>query len=230
MHRENDLAMRKMSEEQERLLREGDAFLSSQVSFDLDGPKKPVRRKSKKDADGKASKRRVEDDLVTECPGCGSDIPEGEFVEAILSFVTGSADYLAGDPVRVRSVQLLQQLISQGRLPDPHSEWNLEVVQRIEQHIELLADERARLIHRQEEGFLDGFPQAGVNIEEIREKLRAELEQEIVGEVAVAIRDQIRQQVVEEMAPVIRAEVEKELWAEFEEAMRNERAKNGSSE
>ena len=230
MHSENNLALNKMSEEQERLLREGDGFLASQVSFDLEGPKKPVRRKSKKDADGKTSKKRVEDDHVTECPGCGSDVPEGEFVEAILSFVTGSADYLAGDPVRVRSVQMLQQLVSQGRLPDPHSEWSLEIVQRIEQHIEHMADERARLIHRQEEGFLDGFPQAGVNIEEIRENLRAEIEQEIVGEVAVAIRDQIRQQVVEEMVPVIRAEVEKELWAEFEEAMRNERAKHEPSE
>ena len=53
-----------MSEEQERLLREGDGFLASQVSFDLEGPKKPVRRKSKKDADGKTSKKRVEDDHV----------------------------------------------------------------------------------------------------------------------------------------------------------------------
>ena len=218
-----------MSEEQDRLLREGDAFLSSQVSFDLDGPSKPVRRKAKNDATGKASKKRVEEGVVTECPGCAADIPEGEFVEAILSFVTGAADYLAGDPVRVRSVQLLQQMVSQGRLPDPHSEWSLEVVQRIERHIEHMADERARLIHRQEGGFLEGFPQQGINIEEIRENLRAEIEQEIVGQVAVAIRDQVRQQVVEEMAPVIRAEVEKELWAEFEEAMRNERAKNGNS-
>ena len=132
--------------------------------------------------------------------------------------------------MRVRSVQMLQQLVSQGRLPDPHSEWSLEIVQRIEQHIEHMADERARLIHRQEEGFLDGFPQQDVNIEEIRESLRAEIEQEIVGAVAVAIRALIRQQVVEEMVRVLRAEVEKELWAEFEEAMRNERAKHESSE
>ena len=218
-----------MSEEQERLLREGDAFLSSQVSFDLDEPRKPIRRKSKKDTTGTSSKKRI-DEQVTACPGCAADIPEGEFVEAILSFVTGAADYLAGDPVRVRSVQMLQQLVSQGRLPDPHSEWSMEVVQRLEQHIEHMADERARLIHRQEDGFLDGFPQQGVNIEEIRESLRAEIEEEIVGQVAVAIRDQVRQQVVEEMVPVIRAEVEKELWSEFEEAMRNERAKHDSSE
>ena len=219
-----------MSEEQERLLREGDAFLSSQVSFDLDEPRKPIRRKSKKDATGKSSKKRVDGGHVTACPGCAADIPEGEFVEAILSFVTGAADYLAGDPVRVRSVQMLQQLVSQGRLPDPHSEWSMEVVQRLEQHIEHMADERARLIHRQGDGFLDGFPQQGVNVEEIRERLRAEIEEEIVGQVAVAIRDQVRQQVVEEMVPVIRDEVEKELWGEFEEAMRNERAKHDSSE
>ena len=219
-----------MSEEQERLLREGDAFLSSQVSFDLDEPRKPIRRKSKKDTTGKSSKKRIDDGQVTACPGCAADIPEGEFVEAILSFVTGAADYLAGDPVRVRSVHMLQQLVSQGRLPDPHSEWSMEVVQRLEQHIEHMADERARLIHRQEDGFLEGFPQQGINVEEIRESLRAEIEEEIVGQVAVAIRDQVRQQVVEEMVPVIRAEVEKELWGEFEEAMRNERAKHESSE
>ena len=222
--------MSKMSEEQERLLREGDGFLSSQVSFDLDGPQKPVRREGKKDSTDKSSKKRLEEGQVTECPGCAADIPEGEFVEAILSFVTGSADYLAGDPVRVRSVQMLQQLVSQGRLPDPHSEWSIEVVQRLQQHIEHMADERARLIHRQGDGFLDGFPQQEINIEEIRAGLRAEIEQEIVGQVAVAIRDQVRQQVVEEMVPVIRAEVEKELWAEFEEAMRNERAKHESSD
>ena len=219
-----------MSEEQDRLLREGDSFLASQVSFDIDAPQKPVRRKAKKEDTGKAVKKRIDDDHVTECPGCAAEIPEGEFVEAILSFVTGAADYLAGDPVRVRSVQMLQQLVSQGRLPDPHSEWSSEVVQRIEQHIEHMADERARLIHRQEEGFIDGFPQLGLNVEEIKDSLRAEIEQEIVGQVAVAIRDQVRQQVVEEMVPIIRGEVEKELWAEFEEAMRKERARHEPSE
>ena len=219
-----------MSEEQDRLLREGDSFLASQVSFDIDEPKKPSRRRAKKEDTGKAVKKRIDDDHVTECPGCAAEIPEGEFVEAILSFVTGAADYLAGDPVRVRSVQMLQQLVSQGRLPDPHSEWSSEVVQRIEQHIEHMADERARLIHRQEEGFIDGFPQLGLNVEEIKDSLRAEIEQEIVGQVAVAIRDQVRQQVVEEMVPIIRAEVEKELWSEFEEAMRTERAKHDSAE
>ena len=66
-----------MSEEQDRLLREGDSFLASQVSFDIDEPQKPVRRRAKKEASGKTSKKRVDDGHVTECPGCAAEIQEG---------------------------------------------------------------------------------------------------------------------------------------------------------
>ena len=48
MHSENNLALNKMSEEQERLLREGDGFLASQVSFDLEGPKNPFEENQRK--------------------------------------------------------------------------------------------------------------------------------------------------------------------------------------
>ena len=48
MRGEKDLAMSKMSEEQERLLREGDGFLASQVSFDLEGPKSPQEENQRK--------------------------------------------------------------------------------------------------------------------------------------------------------------------------------------
>ncbi len=215
------------TEEDERLLIESDTFLSSQVSFDIEAPEKP-RRKKRKKKDGEEGDEGL-DGPVTECPGCGASLPESEFVEAILSFVTGASDYLAGDPVRVRSVQILQQIISEGRLPDPHSEWSMEVVQRLEQHIEHMADERARVSAR-----LDGDnPDSPSRIEieqqiraDVNENLRAEIEQEIVGEVAVAIRDQVRQQTLEEMVPQIRAEIEKEMWEQFEEVLRAERAKN----
>jgi len=222
-----------MAEEEERLLSESDTFLSSQVSFDLDAPQKPERRTANKPAKRRPSKRNLDEDNVTSCPGCGAEQSEGEFVESILSFVTGSADYLGGDPVRVRSVQILQQIISQGRLPDPKSEWSMEVIQRIEQHIEHMADERSRLIQRQERATLE----EGLRWEienrvraELKETLRAEIEQDIVGEVAVAIRDQVRKQTVEEMVPLIRAEVEKELWAEFEAIRRSERDKNSNAD
>lgn len=221
-----------MPEDEKRVLMESDVFLSSQVSFDLDTPRKPVRRKVKKSDGRRPSRRKVEDERVSSCPGCGVEQPESEFVESILSFVTGSADYLDGDPVRVRSVQMLKQIISQGRLPDPKSEWSMEIVQRIEQHIEHLADERSRLIQRQEWAALEAGLRWEIEKkvrEELSETMRAEIEQEIVGEVAVAIRDQVRRQTIEEMVPLIRAEVEKELWQEFESAMREERGRNGSA-
>ena len=225
-----------MPEEDERVLLETDTFLSSQVSFDIEEPRKTAHRKDSRPSSRRPSKQpnpeESEDELVGSCPGCGADIEESEFVESILSFVTGSADYLGGDPVRVRSVQMLQQIISSGRLPDPHSEWTLEVVQRIEQHIEHLADERARLIRRQEWAALEQGLRMEIEKkvrEELADSMRAEIEQEIVGEVAVAIRDQVRKQTIEEMVPLIRADLEKEMWSEFEDAMRAERAKNGIS-
>ena len=143
--------------------------------------------------------------------------------------MTGASDYLAGDPVRVRSVQILKQIISEGRLPDPNVDWSGEVVQRLEQHIEHMAGERAQISLHQE-GHVPDSP-SRLEIEqqiraELNENLRAEIEQEIVGEVAVAIRDQVKEQTLEEMVPQIRAEIEKEMWDQFEEILRAERAKN----
>jgi len=226
-----------MDEEDEGKTLETAGFLSSQVSFDLDGKVAP-RRKSQSLDSKKTSRRErldaIQYDEITSCPGCGSDIPEGEFVETILSFITGSADYLGGDPVRVRSVHLLHQMVSQGRMPDPHSEWTTELVRRIEQHIELMAEERARLVHRQDWQAMESGLATEIEQRvraELKLSMRAELEREIVGEVAIAIRDQIEEKMEADLRAKIKAEVEQELWQQFEEAMREERARwNDKSE
>ncbi len=220
-----------MAKDDEGKTLETTGFLSSQVSFDLDGKVAP-RRKGRSEGSKKTSRREkldsIQQDKVTSCPGCGSDIPEGEFVETILSFISGSADYLGGDPVRVRSVHLLHQMVNQGKMPDPHSEWTTELVSRIEQHIEQMAEERARLMQRQDWQAME----SGLEVEieqrirsELAVSMRAELEKEIVGEVAVAIRDQIEEKMEADLRAKIKAEVEQELWQQFEEAMREERAR-----
>ena len=61
MRGEKGLAMSKMSEEQERLLREGDGFLASQVSFDLEGPKKPAPTRDANVGRGKTLRRETAD-------------------------------------------------------------------------------------------------------------------------------------------------------------------------
>jgi hypothetical protein len=223
--------LREVDEEDDGRNVETTGFLSSQVSFDLDETASP--RRKDRDPGSKKSTRGARLDAtqleeISACPGCGSEIPEGEFVETILSFISGSADYLTGDPVRVRSVHMLHQMVSQGKMPDPHSEWSTELVQRIEQHIEHMAEERVRLIQRQDRTTVE----TGLAVEiearvraELEVTIRAELEKEIVGEVAIAIRDQIEAQVESELRAKIRADVEQEMWQQFEEVLRQERAR-----
>jgi len=152
-------------------------FRTTHVSFDIEDDGRP-RRRRKRDAslDAAARPRRIEhddvDDHVTECPGCGADVEEGEFVESLLSFITGSKDYLAGDPVRVRSVQRLQQITPGGMMPEPQSEWTIEVVNRIEEHIEKMAEERKRLLFSQERIALEG---------EILKKVQAEVRDQLIA-------------------------------------------------
>lgn len=218
-------------------------FLSSQVSFDIEDTGERLRsaRRKKSPVEPRPSKRRRskrnEDEVLDECPGCGSDIPESEFVDALLSFCTGATDYLEGEPVRVRSVQMMQQILAAGRWPEPRSEWLAEILNRLEAHIEKMAEERARMIQRQDWAALE----AGVRMEaerkvrkelaeSIREEIRNESQVELVQEIAEAIRPQIEAEVIAELAPQIRRQVEAEMWEQVEAMMARERSKaNGAS-
>lgn len=213
-------------------------FLSSQVSFDIedDGEKLRNARRRKARTEVRPSRRKrkpAEDEHLDSCPGCGHEIPEAEFVDALLSFCTGATDYLEGEPVRVRSVQMMQQILAAGRWPEPRSEWLAEILNRLEAHIEKMAEERARLIQRQDWAALE----AGVRMEaerkvrkeleeNIREEMRNESQVELVQEIAAAIRPQIEAEVIAEIAPQIRKQVEAEMWAEVEGLMAREREKN----
>ncbi len=146
-------------------------------SFDIeDEGKQQRRRKSDADLDAGPRPSRVpvdpEADAVTSCPGCGSEVEEGEYVESLLSFVTGAKDYLRGDPVRVRSVQQLQRILPGGKMPDPQSDWGIEVVARIEEHVEKMAEERARMIVARERQVLEG---------KIRKQIEAEVRDQIIA-------------------------------------------------
>ncbi|PXF22308.1 MAG: hypothetical protein CXX71_03865 [Methanobacteriota archaeon] len=126
-------------------------------------------------------------DSISTCPGCGNDISEGDFVEAIVSFVTGAADYLAGDPIRSQAVQALKQQAKRMDLPEPYDDWLLEVCSRLEAQVTRYAE-----------------AQQGVLAAEIEERMRAEL----MGELYSQIRAEIEVHV--------RREVEAELWEEFQ--------------
>ncbi len=196
-----------MAEKRRDTLEGGGFFGASQKSFDLEKTTDPVRRRKRgerarappvqqqsPDSTQLEQRRSVLDhdavpvqDSVSNCPGCGNDISEGDFVEAIVSFVTGAADYLAGDPIRSQAVQALRQQAKRMDLPEPYDDWLLEVCTRLEAQVARYAE--ARL---------------GVLAAEIEERMRAEL----MGELYSQIRAEIEVH--------IRREVEAELWEEFQ--------------
>ena len=196
-----------MAEKRRDTLEGGGFFGASQKSFDLEKTTEPVRRRKRgeraratpvqqqpSDSMQLEQRRSVLDhdavpvqDSVSNCPGCGNDISEGDFVEAIVSFVTGAADYLAGDPIRSQAVQALRQQAKRMDLPEPYDDWLLEVCTRLEAQVARYAE--ARL---------------GVLAAEIEERMRAELMGELYSQIRADIEVHIRR------------EVEAELWEEFQ--------------
>ncbi len=200
----------------ERTKDSGDAgdFFSSQMNFDLE----EIQERKKRTRRTKGGKRRSETarlgetdfqkptrqktqldhqkiplqkEQITSCPGCGSDVNEGDFVDVIVSFITGAFDYLAGDPVRTQTVQSLRQQAKALDVPEPQQDWILEVCARIEAQVRRSTDAQR---------------------EEIRQGLEEELRNELVGEFYELVR--------KEVEVTIRQEVEAEMWEQFEEIYR----------
>jgi hypothetical protein len=185
-------------------------FFSSQMNFDLEEEQKNKKR-GRRTKGGKRRSRTVrlgednyqkpsqqktrldhqkiprQNDQITNCPGCGSDVDEGDFVDVLVSFITGAFDYLAGDPVRTQTVQSLRQQAKALDMPEPQQDWMLEVCARIEAQVRRSSDAQR---------------------EEIRSGLEEELRNELVGEFYELVR--------KEVEVTIRQEVEAEMWEQFE--------------
>ncbi len=192
-----------------------DDFFSSQMNFDLEEKKKAKRRKRRSRGGERRSKpiRLRDDDFqkpspkktklnhkriprqnnqITNCPGCGSDVEEGDFVDVIISFVTGAFDYLEGNPVRTQTVHSLRQQAKALDMPEPQQDWLLEICARIEAQIRRSTDAQR---------------------DEIRRGLEQDLRRELVGEFYEHIRQEVEQ--------TIRKEVEVEMWEQFEQINRD---------
>ncbi len=185
----------------------GGFFGGSQGSFNLEESTQPVRRRKRGGRSRPApvqqqssentptiERRTVLDhdaipvqDSITNCPGCGNNIPEGDFVEAIVSFVTGAVDYLAGDPIRSQAVQALRQQAKRMDLPEPYDDWLIEVCVRLEAQV-------MRYLEAQQ----------GMLAADIEERMRTELMGEFYNQVRAEIEAHVR------------SEVEAELWEEFQ--------------
>ncbi len=160
------------------------------VSFDIDEVPVPVRRRLSK---RKEKKKEVENDSA--CPGCGNEINQSEWLDALVGFISGAHDFSVGNPVRARIVQTLKNEVSRMPLPTPHDDWELEVVGRLMKEIERIVTAEVRRIKMDEEDD---------NLSTIR--------QEIYNEAEIALRPVLELE--------IRQKVEQQLWQEFETAWR----------
>jgi hypothetical protein len=105
--------------------------------------------------------------------------------------VTGSADYLAGNPVRTQAIQNLKQQAQALDMPEPYEDWLLEVCTRIEA-------QNQRSLDLQKEG--------------MQNLMEEDLRRELIGELYEHIQNEIGAR--------IRREVENEMWEQFEEMYR----------
>ena len=164
--------------------RKGEKIRSKPVSLKESDLQKTASQKTKLDHD----KIPLQNDQITSCPGCGSDVEEGDFVDVIISFVTGAFDYLEGNPVRTQTVQSLKQQAKALDMPEPQQDWVLEICARIEAQVWRSTDTQR---------------------EDIRRNLEEELRRELVGEFYELVR--------KEVEVTIRQEVEAEMWEQFEQ-------------
>ncbi len=112
------------------------------VAFDIDGFDTPVRRKSPR----QKPKRKPPNPKETSCPGCGHEISENEWLDSLIGFISGAHSFAIGNPVRARIVQTLKNEVSRIHLPNPHDDWELEVVGRLLKEIERMVSAETRRI------------------------------------------------------------------------------------
>jgi hypothetical protein len=165
------------------------------VSFDIDEVEAPKRRQS--------PRKKEEEDVHSSdssCPGCGHEINQQEWLDALVGFVSGAHDFAIGNPVRARIVATLRNEVARMQLPNPHDAWELEVVGRLLKEIEriVVAEVRRNQMDTEEQKWVS-----------VKEQAFAEAE--------VALRPVLEAE--------IRNQVETELWAQFEQAWKERQSK-----
>jgi len=112
------------------------------VAFDIDGFESPTKRRPPR----RKPKRKPPTSKEAACPGCGHEISEKEWLDSLVGFVSGAHNFAVGNPVKARIVQTLKNEVSRISLPNPHEEWELEVVSRLLKEIDrIVAAETRRL-------------------------------------------------------------------------------------
>ncbi len=160
------------------------------------------------------------------CPGCGAEITNEEWLEALVGFVSGAHAHSNESPVKARIVQNLRNEVLRMRIPNQSNEWELEVVDRLTNQItNLIQAEVSRYRMDNENPDVDMIRQQA--LQQAREELTPVLEEQIFqqaeAKLAPLIEVQIRQQLEAELAQILdqeRKQMETEMWQKFEQEWR----------
>lgn len=183
----------------------------SSISFDLEKPPEPKRRKHKNDSlneNSQLPQTPSESHDVVGCPGCGHALPNEEWLSALVGFVSGARDFEVGNPVRARIVQTLQNTATNMDTPHPRDVWELSVVSRLMKEIERIV--QAEILRAMAEQNESNY--SPLEVQEMLESTVIETRNTMLTEVW----DEAVLQVQTALEPQLRKQIEQELWVQFE--------------
>jgi len=186
----------------------------SSVSFDLEMPPEPKRREKKNHGEEQTetSPQAPLNPGGIGCPGCGQEISEDEWLDALVGFVSGVRDFEIGNSVRSRIVQTLRNTVTNMDTPHPRDVWELSVVAHLMEEIERIVQAE---IHRAS----NEDAERKFSVAEVQEMIQA-TETETRDTMATEIWGHVVVQVQTALEPELRKQIEQELWGEFEAELR----------
>ena len=188
------------------------------ISFDIEEPSAPVRRRSRQQ-NNQDDVKVDEEESLTGCPGCGSPINQEEWLDCLVGFVSGAHEFEIGNPVRARIVQNLRNQTSKMNLPNPSDRWELAVVEKLMTEIERIV--LAEVTRNNQKQVADS------GLTEIeRQELIAETEARVINTMALEIQEAVIADLTPRLEQEIRAQVERELWQQFEQEWKHRMDKN----
>ena len=178
---------------------DGKKTFGSSVSFDLELPDVPSRRKKKVQRKKSAAvgrrpnpNKRAETDVP--CPGCGSALPEEEWLDALIGFISGAQSFDIGNPVRGRVVETLRKTVTNMETPRPRDVWELSIIARLTREFESMLQAELSQQHSTND---DTFT-------------REEVE---------AYGKKIQEETMAFANTELRRQIEQELWKQFDEEL-----------
>ena len=184
------------------------------ISFDLDKAPEPKRREKKnlEEEPAPISENSSPASADVDCPGCGHSLSEGEWLEALVGFVSGVRDFELGNPVRARIVQTLRNTVSNMDTPHPRDIWEVSIVNRLMEEIKRIV--QAEILRKSNDESEQKF-----SVTEVQEMIRA-TELETRNSMATEIWEDVVVQVQTALEPELRKQIESEMWVEFEAELR----------